>query len=197
MLNLILFGAPGSGKGTQSQRVAKHYGLEHISTGDLLREEVKKGTPLGKEIDTLISSGQFVADNVILDILIKYIDSHHIPKGIILDGFPRTVFQAKEFFKILEERKRSKPILVTLEVNDEELTRRILERGKISGRSDDNEETVRKRLEIYHSTTQPVIDFFKAQNAPSCLIEGVGDIQEVTERIINAVDNVVRKNSCH
>ena len=172
MLNLIIFGAPGSGKGTQSERVAKHYGLEHISTGDLLRKEAKSGTERAQEIEALISKGQFVSDEM------------------ILDGFPRTLSQAEQFLARLEQTKRTRPILVTLEVGDAELKRRLLERGKISGRSDDNEETINKRIQIYHETTQPVIDYY-GQEGYCCMVDGTGEVASVTKRIIEAVDRIV------
>ncbi|MDN4753255.1 adenylate kinase [Porphyromonadaceae bacterium W3.11] len=194
MLNLIMFGAPGSGKGTQSKRVAEHYGLQHISTGDLLRGEAKKGTPLGMEIDRLISKGQFVPDQIILDILLDNIETQGEEDGIILDGFPRTVSQAESLLQKLEERKRTKPILITLSVDDEELTKRLLERGKESGRSDDNIETIKKRLEIYHNTTQPVLDFYK-EHGLCCEVNGVGKIPEITERIIHTLDELIEENS--
>lgn len=190
MLNLIIFGAPGSGKGTQSERVATHYGLEHISTGDLLRKEAKSGTERGEEIEALISKGQFVSDEMILDILLNYIDGREEQRGLILDGFPRTVSQAKQFLERLEQTKRTRPILVTLEVDDEELRRRLLERGKVSGRSDDNEETINKRIQIYHETTQPVIDYY-AKEGYCCMVDGTGDVAEITDRIIEAVDRIV------
>lgn len=190
MLNLIMFGAPGSGKGTQSEVIAKHYGLKHISTGDLLRAEAKRGTPLGLEIDRLISKGQFVPDHVILDLLLDFLDSRGSDEGIILDGFPRTVSQAKQLLEKLEERKRTKPVLITLNVKDEELIRRLLERGKQSGRSDDNLETIKKRLEIYHNTTQPVLDFY-CQQGFCCVIDGEGEISDVSQRIIEAVDELI------
>lgn len=191
-----MFGAPGSGKGTQSDRIAEHYGLKHISTGDLLRGEAKRGTKLGKEIDALISKGQFVPDHVILDILLNLLDSSDSKEGIILDGFPRTVSQAEQLIEKLEERKRTKPVLITLKVRDEELIRRLLERGKLSGRSDDNLETIKKRLEIYHSTTQPVLDFYCNQGF-CCVIDGEGEIAEVTERIVQAIDELVKADLLH
>lgn len=190
MLNLIIFGAPGSGKGTQSERVAKHYGLEHISTGDLLRKEAKSGTERAQEIEALISKGQFVSDEMILDILLQYIDGRTEQRGLILDGFPRTLSQAEQFLARLEQTKRTRPILVTLEVGDAELKRRLLERGKISGRSDDNEETINKRIQIYHETTQPVIDYY-GQEGYCCMVDGTGEVASVTKRIIEAVDRIV------
>lgn len=191
MLNLLLFGPPGSGKGTQSELLAKHYGLEHISTGDLLREEVAKGNERSHEIDKLISAGNLVPDEMILEILFDHIDQLGEKRGIILDGFPRTHRQAEELVKEFANRQWPIPLLVALEVDEEELLQRLLERGKVSGRSDDNEATIRDRFRVYHQQSEPVIAFFHQQKHPITEVQGVGGIDEVTERLINSIDQYI------
>lgn len=183
MLNLIVFGAPGSGKGTQGTALAKHYDIEHISTGDLLRGEISRGTPLGKEVDKLISNGQLVPDEMIIELLRERLNALSSRKGIILDGFPRTVPQAEALFTVLEDKEDDHTLLIDLKVEEEELVSRLLNRGKISGRSDDNETAIVERLKVYHESTEPVIDYFK-KNGQYIEIQGIGDVDEITERIV-------------
>lgn len=188
MLNLLLFGPPGSGKGTQSELLAEHYGLEHVSTGDLLREEVAKGTDLSRQIDELISVGKLVPDEMILEILFDHIDHMGDKKGIILDGFPRTRRQSEELVAEFNARNWPIPLLVVLDVEEDELLQRLLERGKASHRSDDNEETIRNRFEVYHQQSEPVITHFKNTNSPIIEVDGVGGINEVTAKLIEGID---------
>lgn len=195
MLNLLLFGPPGSGKGTQSELLADHYGLEHISTGDLLREEVAKGTELSHDIEALISVGKLVPDHLILDLLFKHINQMGNKKGLILDGFPRTYRQAEELVKEFNTRQWPIPLLVALDVEEEELLQRLLERGKISGRSDDHEETIRGRFKVYHEQSEPVIQYFKESHSPMIEIEGVGAIEEVTENLVRGIDQFISETT--
>lgn len=160
MLNIILCGAPGSGKGTQSEIIAEKYKLQHLSTGDVLRAEIKSGSALGKEIDALISKGNLVPDHKMIHLIENYLDS--LPEtcnGVIFDGFPRTVEQA-EALTLLLERKHMSAVLIDMFVDEDEIIKRLLERGKTSGRADDNFETIKQRLKIYHEVTQPVATYY-------------------------------------
>ena len=159
MLNIILCGAPGSGKGTQSDLIVKKYGLQHLSTGDALRTEIKSGSELGKEIDELIAGGNLVPDHKMIHLIARYLDN--LPedcKGVIFDGFPRTVAQA-EALELLLERRNMKAVLLDLFVEEDEVIKRLLNRGKTSGRADDNYETIKKRLQVYQTETKPVCTY--------------------------------------
>lgn len=160
MLNIILCGAPGSGKGTQSAFIAEKYGLEHLSTGDVLRSEIKSGSALGKEIDRLISAGNLVPDHKMIHLIENYLDSRSQDcKGIIFDGFPRTVDQA-EALTLMLERRGIKAIMLDIYVEEDEIIKRLLNRGKTSGRADDNFETIKKRLKVYDQETAPVSQYY-------------------------------------
>lgn len=187
MLNILIFGAPGSGKGTQSAFIKEHYNLEHISTGDMLRSEIKKGSSVGKKAESLIANGQLVPDEVIIEMMDKRLDELTGMEGVIFDGFPRTVGQAQSLEEMLNRRGEEVTMLVELTVDEEELVKRIIERGKISGRADDNEESVRERLKVYHSQTEPVIEYF-AKKDKYVSVDGMGDISEITQRIIKGID---------
>ena len=155
MLNVVIFGAPGSGKGTQSELIIKEYGLDHISTGDVLRGEMKAETELGKIAKDYIEKGQLVPDELIVNMLANVLDSKKPEKGVIFDGFPRTIPQAKALKAMLNERGTDVSVMLNLQVDEDELIKRLLERGKVSGRSDDNLETIKSRLEVYHTQTAP------------------------------------------
>ena len=182
MLNIIIFGAPGSGKGTQSDLMKKKYELAHISTGDVLRQEIKNETELGKIAKGFIDKGQLVPDDLICDMLDNVLETLKDTKGIIFDGFPRTIPQAEALEKILDKRGMDVSILIDLQVENEELIKRLLERGKLSGRSDDNEETIQSRLKVYHSQTAPLAEHYKkkGKHAP---IKGNGTIEDIFNRI--------------
>jgi adenylate kinase len=146
MLNIVIFGAPGSGKGTQSARIVEKYGLNHISTGDVLRAEIKNGTELGKTAKGYIDNGQLIPDALMIDILASVFDSFKDSKGVIFDGFPRTIAQAEALKEMLKVRGQEVSIMLDLEVPEDELMTRLIKRGQESGRADDNEETIKKRL---------------------------------------------------
>jgi len=182
MLNLILCGAPGSGKGTQSAFIAEKYGLEHLSTGDVLRREIASGSALGKEIDELIAGGNLVPDAKMIRIIEHFIDSRAADcKGIIFDGYPRTVEQAVALEDILEKRGMSATML-DLWVDEEKILTRLLERGKISGRADDNEQTIKKRLEVFHAVTKSVC-YFYLRMRNYFAINGNGTMEETFAQI--------------
>lgn len=160
MLNIILCGAPGSGKGTQSDFIVQKYGLDHLSTGDVLRAEIKSGSELGKEIESLIAQGQLVPDHKMIHLIDHYLETRSENcNGIIFDGFPRTVEQA-EALTLLLERRHMEAVMIDLFVEEDEVIKRLLERGRTSGRADDNFETIKQRLKIYHDVTKPVCQYY-------------------------------------
>ena len=189
MLNIVIFGAPGSGKGTQSERIVEKYGINHISTGDVLRAEIKNGTELGKTAKGYIDQGQLIPDELMIDILGSVFDSFKDSKGVIFDGFPRTIAQAEAVKKMLAERGQDVSVMVDLDVPEEELMVRLIKRGKDSGRADDNEETIKKRLHVYHSQTAPLIDWYKNEKKYQH-INGLGTMEGIFAEICEAVDKL-------
>ncbi len=190
MFNLVIFGAPGSGKGTQSDLLIEEYGLFHISTGEVLRDHINRGTELGKIADSYISVGKLIPDNLVVDVLGKTLDENidKIEKGVIFDGFPRTIEQAKALKTLLNERGTQLDIVIGLEVEDEELIDRLIKRGKESGRSDDNLDTIKKRLEVYHNQTSPLRDFYINEGLYA-RIKGSGSVQDIFADIKVAIKN--------
>ena len=189
MLNIVIFGAPGSGKGTQSERIVEKYGINHISTGDVLRAEIKNGTELGKTAKGYIDQGQLIPDELMIDILASVFDSFKDSKGVIFDGFPRTIAQAEALKKMLAERGQDVSVMVDLDVPEEELMVRLIKRGKDSGRADDNEETIKKRLHVYHSQTAPLIDWYKNEKKYQH-INGSGTMEGIFAEICEAIDKL-------
>ena len=190
MLNIVIFGAPGSGKGTQSDKLIEHYKLFHISTGDVLRDNIRRGTELGKTAKGYIDQGQLVPDELIIDILAQVLDDNkdNVKEGVIFDGFPRTIPQAEALEQLLADRGTQIDAVVGLEVPEDELIKRILLRGQMSGRSDDNEETARKRLETYHNQTSPLKAYYEEQGKYRA-INGLGSIDGIFDLIKEALDN--------
>ena len=189
MLNIVIFGAPGSGKGTQIERIVEKYGINHISTGDVLRAEIKNGTELGKTAKGYIDQGQLIPDELMIDILASVFDSFKDSKGVIFDGFPRTIAQAEALKKMLAERGQDVSVMLDLEVPEDELMVRLIKRGKDSGRADDNEETIKKRLHVYHSQTSPLIDWYKNEKKYQH-INGLGTMDGIFADICEAVDKL-------
>lgn len=163
MKNIIIFGAPGSGKGTYSDEIVKKYNMSHISTGDVLRNEIKNSSELGKIAKNYIDNGQLIPDNLMIDILAKVYDEQPAGKGVIFDGFPRTIAQAEALKKMLKERNHDMGIMVELVVDEDTLMERLLNRAKEQGRADDNEETIKKRFEVYHNQTAPLAEWFEKE----------------------------------
>ena len=190
MKNIVIFGAPGSGKGTQSDLMIQHYGLEHISTGDVLRSEIKKGTKLGKLAASYIDGGNLIPDDLMISILAKVYDGYgRGHKGVIFDGYPRTITQAEALEKMLNERGDRVAAMIELDVPEDELMQRLIKRGKESGRADDNEETIKKRLVIYHQQTQPLIEWYKNEGLHHH-INGHGTLERIFSDIRKVIDNL-------
>lgn len=190
MKNIVIFGAPGSGKGTQSDLLIEHYGLGHISTGDVLRNEIKKGTELGKTAQGFIEKGNLIPDELMINILANVYDSFgRGHKGVIFDGFPRTIPQAEALKKMLFERGDKVAAMIELDVPEDELMQRLIKRGKESGRADDNEETIKKRLVVYHQQTQPLIEWYK-QEGLHHHINGLGTLDRIFGDIQKVIDNL-------
>ncbi len=191
MFNIVIFGAPGSGKGTQSERLIEEYGLYHISTGEVLRGHIARGTELGKIADSFISQGQLIPDELMVNILEHELDSNpRTERGVIFDGFPRTIPQAQALSKMLESRNSKLHAVVGLEVDDSELVERLIKRGKDSGRSDDNPETINRRLEVYHNQTSPLRDFYKKEGTYHA-IPGTGSVDGIFDTIKKSLDRVI------
>ena len=192
MTNIILCGAPGCGKGTQSEFIVEKYGLTHLSTGDLMRHEVASGSELGQLIESYTSQGQLVPDDVTIQLLEKHIES--LPadtKGLIFDGFPRTLNQAVQLERLMKKRGDKTAILIDINVPEDEIIRRLLERGKTSGRTDDNLETIKKRLVVYHEQTRPVDDYYELMDK-YVRIQGLGTISGIFGRISHVLDKIYK-----
>lgn len=185
MLNIVIFGAPGAGKGTQSDFIVENYGLTHVSTGDLLRKEIADQTELGQRIKSIMDAGQLVSDDIVVEMMDKAIAADK--KGMLFDGFPRTVSQAETLDKLLAKHGRTLTCMVSLEVPREELIRRMLERAKVSGRSDDNEETIKNRLCEYEAKTLPVAAYYESKGL-HIKVNGMGDIKAISEEIKKKIE---------
>lgn len=188
MLNVILFGPPGSGKGTQAKQLKEKFNLIHISTGDLLRGEIENESPLGLEAKNFMDKGLLVPDEVIIGMISSQIDAHEDANGIICDGFPRTTAQAEALDNLLEVKDAAIAGLVELSVSEEELTSRLLERGKTSGRTDDQDmETIQKRIRVYKEETAPVAEFYEQQDK-YVEVNGEGKIEDIFERLSAVIE---------
>ena len=188
MFNLILFGPPGSGKGTQSEKLIAKYGLKHLSTGDLLRSEISRQTPLGKEAQNFMEKGQLVPDEVVIGMISSALDANPNAKGFLFDGFPRTATQAEALDKLLELKNAPIAVMLALEVSEAELIKRLLKRGETSGRSDDNNENViRARITEYHNKTAVVADYYKQFDKVE-MVKGEGTIDEIFGRLCKEID---------
>jgi len=191
MINLVLFGSPGAGKGTQANRLEEKYNLIHISTGDIFRYNIKNKTDLGKKAKSYMIKGQLVPDAVTIKMLGSEVEKNKDAKGFIFDGFPRTTAQAKALDDLLAQKNAVVNAMLSLQVDDEILVKRLLERGKTSGRKDDaNEEIIRKRIRIYYEQTDIVKSYYKKDDK-YYRIDGVGEIEEITARLSEVVDKFI------
>lgn len=192
MFNLILFGPPGSGKGTQSDKLVEEYGLVHLSTGNLLRKEMAEKTPLGVEARTYIDKGQLVPDEVVIGMVDSYFDQHKGAKGFLFDGYPRTVAQAAALDRLLDKKDTSINLVLFLQVDEEELIRRLVHRGKTSGRSDDMDENIqRKRQEVYREETLPVAAYYQKQGKVVD-IKGMGTVHDIFSSLCGAINKKIQ-----
>ncbi|MGB8190418.1 MAG: adenylate kinase [Chitinophagaceae bacterium] len=188
MFNLILFGPPGSGKGTQSEKLIEKYGLIHLSTGNLLREEIANRTDLGMAARSFMDKGQLVPDEVVLGMIACCLDNNVHANGFLFDGFPRTVAQAEGLDKMLQERGVAIDLVLALEVGSEELVSRLVNRGKTSGRSDDNEEVIRARIQEYENKTAPVADHY-AKMDKVVHVKGEGGVDEIFDSLCRQIND--------
>lgn len=188
MLNIVLFGAPGSGKGTQSAKIIDEYGLHHISTGDVLRSHIKNGTELGKIADGYISKGQLIPDDLMIRILDDVLEKEAKDKpGVVFDGFPRTIPQAEALKELLRKRGTDLHAVIGLEVPEDELVERMINRGKETGRADDNIETIKNRLKVYHDQTHPLRDYYNNEGK-YIAINGSGIVDEIFNEIAEGLE---------
>jgi adenylate kinase len=189
MLNIVIFGAPGSGKGTQSELIIAKYGLHHISTGEILRAEMENQTELGKIAEGYITKGQLIPDDLIIKMLSGILDLTAKSKGYIFDGFPRTIAQGEALDTMLREKNTSVMAVFSLEVEEKELINRLLNRGKEQGRADDNLETIQNRLAVYHAQTEPLTEYYK-KKGKLFRIKGGDSIDDVFEQITQVLDRL-------
>jgi adenylate kinase len=196
MFNLILFGPPGSGKGTQSEKLIAKYHLKHLSTGDLLRSEISGKTPLGLEAKKFMDQGFLVPDEVVIGMINDALDAHPDVAGFLFDGFPRTAIQAQELDDLLAKKNTCIDVMLALEVSEEELIKRLVKRGQISGRSDDsNEMIIRARLIEYHKKTASVADHYQKENKV-VMVRGEGTIEDIFNRLTDEIDRLMKQDNC-
>ncbi len=189
MKNIVIFGAPGSGKGTQSDLLVKKYGFKHISTGDVLRAEIKNGTELGKTAKGYIDNGQLIPDSLMIDILAATYDALCPCEGVIFDGFPRTIPQAEALKKMLADRNTEVAGMLELDVPEDMLMERLINRGKTSGRADDNAETIKKRLDVYNGQTAPLIEWYEKEGKRHA-VKGYGALEEINAALCAVIDSL-------
>lgn len=190
MLNIVLFGPPGSGKGTQSLNIVKKYDLAHLSTGDILRDAVKNMTPLGIKVKSYLDNGELVPDELVIDVLTEKAFSQNNPKGFVFDGFPRTIPQAEILDKILNNKSIPIDVVIAVDVDEEELFKRIIGRKTTEDRTDDNEKVIRNRLEVYKKQTLPLFDYYKKQGKLEP-INGMDTVDVVFSRISDVINTYI------
>jgi adenylate kinase len=190
MFNFILFGPPGSGKGTQSVKIAEKYKLVHISTGDIFRKNIREKTPLGLKVQSIIEKGELVPDALLIEILEDALKQHSQARGFVFDGFPRTIQQAHDLDEMLAKNKESVSLVLALEVGDDEILKRLLKRAEIEGRKDDTKEVIENRIHVYNSQTQPLIDFYNKKGKFQSL-KGIGGIDQIFGGICNIIEKVI------
>lgn len=189
MLNIVLFGPPGSGKGTQAEKIIAKYNLVHISTGDLLRQEVADKTQLGMQAKAIMDKGDLVSDEIVIGMIRKKLEENQEGAGFIFDGFPRTVEQARELRKVLTDLDERVSRMISLTVPSEELVKRLVKRGQETGRSDDNEETINNRINVYKKQTLPVAYYYEKMHKHTP-IDGLGSVEDIFQRIVEVIDKL-------
>ena len=187
MYNIIIFGPPGSGKGTQSTKLAEKYKLTHISTGDIFRAEIKAKSELGLRVQSIIEKGELVPDELLVDLLRSAMQKHPATDGFLFDGFPRTTQQAHDLEDLLGEMNGNVDVVLALDVHDDELMGRLLKRAQIEGRKDDTQEVISNRLNVYHSQTKPLMDHYDVQGKMK-RVHGLGTIDEIFDRLCEKID---------
>ena len=187
MLNIVLFGAPGCGKGTQASLLKEKYGIDHVSTGEVIRDQIARGTQLGKEMESYTSQGKLAPDQIVIDMIDHYVTEHQHAKGNIFDGFPRNLSQARLLEGLMEELRMPFAGVLSLEVPREELIIRLINRGKVSGRSDDKEEVIIERLKEYEEKTLPVAEYF-SKKGNFYPVKGVGSLDEIFDRLVAEIE---------
>ena len=196
MFNLILFGPPGSGKGTQSEKLIAQYNLKHLSTGDLLRSEIARKTSLGIEAKILMDKGNLVPDQVVIGMINDALDNSHDVSGFLFDGFPRTAVQAEELDRLLAKKDTCIDVMIALDVSEHELVHRLMKRGETSGRSDDdNEQVIRARILEYHKKTAAVADHYQKAHKV-ILVKGEGTVEEIFQGLCNEINRMMKQNNC-
>lgn len=187
MLNVVLFGPPGSGKGTQAQKIIEKYGLVHISTGDILRAEVAAQTELGRQAKAIMDKGELVSDGIVIEMIKKKLEEHKTGNGFIFDGFPRTVEQARALRNALTEFDERVSVMISLDVPREELVKRLEKRGQDEGRSDDNPDTINNRIDVYERQTIPVTYYYDKMHKHFA-VDGIGKVDQIFKRIVKVID---------
>jgi len=187
MFNFILFGPPGSGKGTQSLKIAEKYNLAHISTGDIFRRNIRENTPLGKKVQGIMEKGELVPDEVLVEVLEDALIQTRGVDGFVFDGFPRTLRQARDLDQIMRKRNDQVSLVVALDVNDGEIIGRLLKRAEIEGRKDDTQEVIENRISVYNTQTQPLINYYKDKGLFAS-VNGIGSVDEIFSNICRLID---------
>lgn len=187
MFNLVIFGPPGSGKGTQSVRIAEKYGWAHISTGEIFRSEIRRQTPLGLKVKSMIEKGELVPDELLADVLKAGISTAGARPGFLFDGYPRTLPQAADLDKVLQASGAKVDLVLSLDVDEEELVNRLLNRARLEGRADDTEEVIRNRMRVYYAQTRPLVDFYHGRGLLKT-VDGQGSIDDIFLRITGVID---------
>jgi len=190
MFNFILFGPPGSGKGTQSVKIAEKYNLVHISTGDIFRKNIREKTALGLKVQSIIEKGELVPDSLLIEILEDALQQHPKAKGFVFDGFPRTIQQANDLDTLLARKNQTVSLVLALEVGDKEILTRLLKRAETEGRKDDTKEVIENRIQVYNNQTQPLIDFYKTKKKFQSL-HGIGGIEEIFTGVCKFIDQQI------
>ena len=187
MFNFILFGPPGSGKGTQSVKIAEKYNLTHISTGDIFRRNIREKTPLGIKVQGIIEKGELVPDDLLIEILEDAMDQAEGSDGFVFDGFPRTIRQAEDLEDMLKKRNEKVSLVLALTVDDDEIIRRLLRRAELEGRKDDTQEVIENRIKVYNNQTQPLINHY-SRNGTFTAVNGIGGIDEIFHAICAKIE---------